>query len=69
MRWDLSIGSRIMQKRTLNIVAVLAVLAMIARDLWHEYQNKHSITGVLFFACAYGIFWGYFYYCYRKYND
>ena len=58
-----------MQRRTINIVAALALVTMIARDLWHEYQSRHSIAGVLFSACFYGMFWGYCYYCYRKYND
>jgi hypothetical protein len=58
-----------MPKKTINIVATLGVVIMVARDLWHEYQSRHSISAVLFFACFYGIFWGYCFYCYRKYND
>jgi hypothetical protein len=58
-----------MRKRILNVVAVLAVIIMVARDLRHEYQSRHTITAVLFFAAFYAIFWGYFYYCYKKYYD
>lgn len=58
-----------MQNRTTKFLVVLGVLVMIARDLWREYQTRHSVTAVVFFACFYGVFWGYCYYCYRKYSD
>jgi len=58
-----------MQKRIINVVATLALVIMIARDLRHEYQTSHSVGAVFFFAIFYSVFWGYFYYCYRKYND
>ena len=57
-----------MQERTIKVIAMLALLAMVLHDLWREYQVGHSTGAVLYWAAFYTVFWGYVFYCYRKYN-